>query len=176
MEVIHQNESFEIIFDKFKDLLGNNAMGYRGHCYRVLNYMHYLKLSEQDMEIVAVAIPFHDIGVWSHNTMDYLEVSFLEARKYIRMNKLTVDEEQIETLILDHHTIRSLKDRDLAEKMRKADLVDLSFGLIHFNIPSTFIRSVHKSFPYQGFQKNIYGKVIRYAFQNPKKPFPMLKF
>ena len=176
MEIITENENFALIFDKFSSLLGDDLQAYSGHCYRMLNYMNYWGLEEDELHVASIALPFHDIGVWTHNTMDYLEVSFLEARKYIRMNKIEVDEEAVESMILGHHKIRSIRENDLSEKTRKADLVDLSFGMLSFGIPGKQMKAIKKAFPYAGFQKSIYGRVMGYAFRHPGNPFPMMKF
>jgi hypothetical protein len=55
---------------KIKDLAGGDYEGYRGHCYRVLNYA--LILLEQDEtrrgEIEA-ALAFHDAGLWTDGAL-----------------------------------------------------------------------------------------------------------
>ena len=176
MDLIKDNETFEAIFQEHKLVLGKDFEHYRGHCYRILNYMNYWKLNEVEFKTCEVAIPFHDMGIWTHKTMDYLEVSFEGAKKYIEEKKLDIEKDSLENIIVNHHKISKIKDNSLAEKLRKADLIDLSFGVIKFGIDQKAMHSIVSEFPFLEFQQVIFKKVFSHAVRNILNPFPMLKF
>ena len=48
---------------------------YNGHCYRVLNYMNLFGLEKEEFSAASAIIPFHDIGIWTHHSLDYLDNS-----------------------------------------------------------------------------------------------------
>ncbi len=176
MNLIRHNETFEQIFQEHNEVIGKDLERYRGHCYRLLNYINYWKLTEEELKLCEVAIPFHDIGIWTSKTMNYLDPSFEAAKKYVRKNNLNIDEAILENMIVSHHKISTIKNNSMAEKLRKADLIDLTFGAIRFGIPQKKMRSISEAFPNHGFQKNIYGKVFSHAIRHLGNPFPMLKF
>jgi hypothetical protein len=55
---------------KIKDSAGGDYEGYRGHCYRVLNYA--LILLDQDETYrgeIEAALAFHDVGLWTDGAL-----------------------------------------------------------------------------------------------------------
>ena len=56
--------------------LGDDFTGYRNHAYRVANLTIALSSFDADaVEQIALAAAFHDLGIWTDCTFDYLEPS-----------------------------------------------------------------------------------------------------
>ena len=172
-------QRIEAILQYYTQALGGHYNTYRNHVYRV--YYLTLQLVETDitseeMESLAVGAAFHDLGVWTHHTMNYLTPSVEMATTYMDENnigKIGV----VDLLIEQHHKLGHYKGthEHLVEPFRQADLVDLSFGLICFGLPATLYNELKDEFPYLGFHSLIYAKVMAYAVKHIWNPFPMMK-
>jgi hypothetical protein len=136
--------------------------------------MESFGLSEKERFVSAILIPFHDVGIWTSKSMDYLEPSIKEAQRYIQEHNIDISLDLAANFIGDHHKL-SKTQNELSEKLRKADLVDLSYGLIRFGIPRSRIKEIRKRYPYKGFQGMIFKKVLKHAIRHLNHPFPMLK-
>ena len=56
--------------------LGADFTAYRNHTYRVVNFCAALAPCADDaLEKVALAAAFHDLGIWTAHTFDYLQPS-----------------------------------------------------------------------------------------------------
>jgi len=65
-------------------VLGQDFAGYRNHVYRVLNLCRYIAGgSRVEVDTLAVAAAFHDLGIWTHGTFDYIGPSAELARTYL---------------------------------------------------------------------------------------------
>lgn len=61
--------------------LGRDFVGYRNHVYRVANLCLAIVGEERDeLEKIAVAAVFHDLGIWTNHTFDYIAPSASRAR------------------------------------------------------------------------------------------------
>jgi hypothetical protein len=66
----------EEILECYKDLIGDDFSGYRNHGYRTISYaMHFLDQSIADERLVETAFAYHDIGLWTHKELAYLNPS-----------------------------------------------------------------------------------------------------
>ena len=180
MEQALQNNRIESILKNYKQIIGNDYEAYRGHCHRIYNYIVLMKrsaeLTQQDNYILEIAIPFHDLGIWTAHTMDYLQPSFEAASTFVKQNKLDVDLFVLKTIIVNHHKLTFVKDNKLAELLRKADMLDLSFGRLKSSLTKEELDCIKASFPYKGFQLVIFKKLMKHALKNITNPFPMLKW
>jgi predicted metal-dependent HD superfamily phosphohydrolase len=93
--------------------------------------------SVQDQRKIEIAASFHDIGIWTDNTLDYLPPSVPPAHKYLDENGLADWAQEISEMILQHHKLRKIKDGStpMVELFRKGDLVDFSKGMVRFGLP-----------------------------------------
>lgn len=176
LKMILTSPIMDNILESYKGYLGADYQKYRGHCYRLINYMIALGLGEEDLEVCQYAIPFHDLGIWTAQTMDYLAPSCEEAIKYIKKNNENIDSKQVSNIINNHHKITKIKGDSGAELLRKADLIDLTTSFVSFGIDKKTKKIIKQRFPYHGFQFFIYKKVMKHAIRNILNPFPMLKF
>jgi HD superfamily phosphohydrolase YqeK len=56
--------------------LGSDATPYRNHAYRVANLcLAQSSSSAESLEKTAIAAAFHDLGIWTDHTFDYLAPS-----------------------------------------------------------------------------------------------------
>ncbi len=171
-----ENDLIEDVVRTYSNALGQHLPLYKGHCYRLLNYIIYMQRHQDNLDFLGVAIAFHDLGIWTHGTMDYLNPSFELAKTYVQNANVDISIADLKVAIKNHHKISSLQKVAPAEYLRKADLNDLSMGLLNEGVPRPFIKDMKACWPYLGFQKLIFGKVLLYALQNPFNPFPMLKW
>ena len=65
----------------WKSRIGDDYAGYGNYVYRVLNFCFALRdCDAEERHKLTVAAAFHDLGIWSEGTVDYL-VSIGSARK-----------------------------------------------------------------------------------------------
>lgn len=169
----------EEILNQWKDKMGNDYEGYKNHVYRMLHFCFYLHdTTKEERKKLIIAAAFHDLGIWSDNTVDYLPPSIVLAKKYLRENSLAHWEEEIELIIDMHHKFTQYKNDNypLVEIFRRADLVDFSLGAVRWGVPKTYIQQVKDAFPNAGFHKRLMQLSWRQFKQHPLNPAPMMKW
>jgi hypothetical protein len=78
-------------------------------------------------------------------------------------------------LITEHHRLRPVDDH-VTETFRKADLVDVSHGLLHNRIGRSAIRAAVAQLPYNGFHVFLAKGLTGYAVRHPLRPLPMMRW
>ena len=74
----------EEVLDHHSSTLGRDLIAYRNHVHRVVNLCLALTHgSRDDFNKIAVASAFHDLGIWTDHTFDYLAPSISLAREYL---------------------------------------------------------------------------------------------
>ena len=64
--------------------LRHDFVGYRNHVYRVANLCFAMVGEDGDkLEKIAVAAVFHDLGIWTNQTFDYIAPSVALAREHL---------------------------------------------------------------------------------------------
>lgn len=167
------------ILDEYRGVIGEHHQGYRNHVCRMVSFA--LKLapnSDDDRRKLIIAGCFHDIGIWTGRTFDYLEPSIAAAMVYLEKTHSTHLLSDITAMISQHHKIRRIPDEALAssEAFRKADLVDVSLGILRCGLDSQTIRSVKDQFPNAGFHRMLAGLATRWICRHPLDPVPVLKW
>ncbi|MBE1300587.1 MAG: HD domain-containing protein [Alteromonadaceae bacterium] len=179
MQLINDFSVLDKILQDYKVQIGEDFIGYRNHLYRMLNFANCLgRLGSFDLEKMMIAAAFHDIGIWTKSTVDYIEPSVHEARHWLHSSEYFADEQEILDMISLHHKVRQVKDHPspLVELFRRADLVDFSLGLITFGVPSDFIKTVKQVYPNAGFHKCLMRLSWRQFKSQPINPLPMMKW
>lgn len=168
----------EDVLGAWREALGSDLPGYRGHVYRTFNFACALAGSPRVARELAIASAFHDIGIWADSTFDYLVPSALRAANYVRQRQPSLDAGAIERVVLLHHKLTSCRAEEglAAEAFRRADLVDLSFGLVGFGLPRSYVREVRATFPNAGFHRCLLRVASRWVLRHPTRPFPMLRW
>ncbi|MFZ4548958.1 MAG: HD domain-containing protein [Bacteroidales bacterium] len=177
MELIVNNKLIESILNIYKPYLADDFDQYRSHVYRVFNFAIPFVKTDQDIETLAIAAAFHDLGIWTNKTFDYLQHSIELAILYAEANELSGETIlEIETIINEHHKLSEVKSSALAEVFRQADLVDLSLGFIRCKRKASDIRLIQNAFPNNGFHRNLTKLFFNNLLKNPFKPLPMYKW
>jgi HD domain-containing protein len=158
--------------------LGNDFTAYRNHTYRLINFCSALAGDAPvSLEKMAIAGAFHDLGIWTDKTFDYLPPSERLAREYLtRQGKLEWASE-INGMIREHHKLTRYQANPnwLVEAFRRADLVDVSLGIITFGLPRKFVREVRSRFPNTGFHKRLIQLSLSRLLSHPLSPLPMYR-
>ena len=171
-----ENAIIDYILDSYKEELERDFEQYRNHVYRVFHFAIPFVRSEEDIEILSIGAAFHDLGIWTGKTFDYLEASIDLARQYADIHHLDSEMvDEIEILINEHHKLTRIKKSALAEIFRQADLVDLSLGLIRCGRERIEIRKVRKALPNKGFHYNLLKLFLKHFIKHPLNPLPMYK-
>ncbi len=158
--------------------IGSAFPGYKNHVTRMLNFCFYLaQPSEEEKTKLIIAAAFHDIGIWSHGTVDYLDPSVDVAMDYLKENDLIDWSEEVALMISEHHKLRAVDEPryPLVEIFRTADLVDFSLGMIKKGVPKNVIASVRSSLPNEGFHKNLMRLSWGQFKKEPLNQVPMIK-
>ncbi|WP_460145619.1 HD domain-containing protein [Pseudomonas sp. S2_A02] len=171
-------ELLDELLQRYAGYLGNDFTGYRNHVYRVINFCCSLNMLDAvDLEKIVVAGVFHDLGIWTAKTFDYLPPSEQLAKDFLReIDKLGWAEEII-SIIHNHHKItRSHTDpQNLAEVFRKADWIDVSHGAVTFGLSRQKRREVFSAFPDAGFHFRLVQLSLKRLLTNPLSPLPMMR-
>lgn len=149
---------------------------YRNHVYRV--YYLCLHFAKGDPEpAVSVAAAFHDLGIWTDKTWDYLPPSIRAAEDWIDAQLAEAQRETIKQII-DYHHLRGRYTGPFAEwvePFRKADWLDLSFGLRYGKGSRAVYRDLKRQYPIKKFHWRLVVFFFSNLIRHPLKPFPMFK-
>jgi hypothetical protein len=130
-----------------------------------------------ELEKIAVAAVFHDLGIWTDKTFDYIAPSVALARKHLAARRMPDWIPEIEAMIVNHHKIMpSRAGQSLVESFRRADWIDVSRGLRRFGLPRTFIAAVNATWPNAGFHRRLVQLTIDRFWKHPLTPLPMVKW
>jgi predicted metal-dependent HD superfamily phosphohydrolase len=115
--------------------LGADFEGYRNHAYRVANFCLALTSAtttaddQERIEKITLAAAFHDLGIWTDATFDYLPPSNRLANAYLAESGRSAWAPDISEMILRHQKLTHFHGRcALVEPFRRADLIDVSNG------------------------------------------------
>lgn len=180
------SELLDNILNNYKPVIGSAFASYRNHCQRVYFYCTILSESIKPStseecktlcEKYAIAAAFHDIGLWTANTVDYIDPSESEAKRYCTSNSKQSWIEEIGLMITRHHQIfqGSLATNSTVEIFRRADLVDFSWGWIRWGVPRSFVLELQKRIPNAGFHAYLVTRVAEWLPRNPLNPAPMFR-
>lgn len=159
---------------------GADFAGYRNHCQRMFRFCLALAgaRAEADHEIYAIAAAFHDLGIFTAGTLDYLPPSRTLARDWLATQGKSAIAPLVEDMIESHHALLPrVGDRESpTEIFRRADLVDLSLGTIRFGLSPAAVAEVQASFPNAGFHGFLVRAFARRALVHPLALAPMMKW
>ncbi|MGI9545279.1 MAG: HD domain-containing protein [Cyclobacteriaceae bacterium] len=163
----------------YQSVIGKHYLPYKNHVHRVLNLALAIHKdpTEEDKMKIAIAGVFHDIGLWTAGTFNYLDPSIEEATKHLQISGRDHWIEEIEMIINMHHKLSSYKGafRQNVECFRQADLVDVSRGLVRFGVSKEMLKENLRMFPMAGFIRILVHMFFTNLIKNPLKPLPMLK-
>ena len=156
--------------------LRDDFLAYRNHVYRIVN-LCVAFAGRSELEKIAVAAVFHDLGIWTNGTFDYIAPSIALAHDYLVARAREDWTAEIERMIADHHKITpSTADPDsLVEAFRRADWIDVTRGLRGFGIPRPFVARLFATWPDAGFHWRLVTLTLDRFRSHPLTPLPMVK-
>ena len=192
----------EAVLDNHASELGHDLIAYRNHVYRVVNLCLAIVGDRCiELEKIAVAAVFHDLGIWTNNTFDYIAPSVAIAREHLTTRGMPDWIPEIEAMIVDHHKVTTsranphpstiaggalsgvagpalsgVEGQLLVESFRRADWIDVTRGLRRFGLPRTFIAAVAATWPDEGFHRRLVELTIDRWWKHPLNPLPMVKW
>jgi len=158
--------------------LGGDFTAYRNHTYRVVNLCVALSSGgAEELEKTVIAAAFHDIGIWTDRTFDYLTPSARLASAHSSRAGKEAWIPEVTEMILEHHKISRYRGdrRWLVEPFRRADWIDVSRGLVTFGLSRVFIREVFRTWPNAGFHKRLAQLELARLRTHPWSPLPMMR-
>lgn len=171
----YTNGHIEALLPGFHQVLRQDYAKYRNHVYRV--FLACLTDDPDNEEKYAIAAVYHDIGIWTANTLDYLHPSIQQLEKYLVVSGKEGWIGEIALMVYWHHKIIPYKGLHwrTVENFRKADWADVTFGLA-VSRSGKKARNVHlQLFPYLGFHRFLFGRIARNWLRHPLNPLPMFK-
>lgn len=173
----YSNKTIEELMQKFGPVMGADHDRYKNHAYRVFLNCLLIDSDKTNEEKYAIAAVFHDIGIWTDHTFDYLAPSVEQARIYLTETGKQDWTDEITQMINWHHKISRYKGphHQTAETFRKADWIDVSLGLRTFGYDRQKIKENRKKLPNLGFHMFLTRETLKNLFRHPFNPLPMFK-
>ena len=172
-------QTVEEVLDNHASELGRDLTAYRNHVYRVANLSVAIAGDTRfELEKIAIAAVFHDLGIWTNKTFDYIAPSLAIAREHLTTRGLADWIPEIEAMIADHHKVTTSRANPqlLVESFRRADWIDVTRGLRRFGLPRPFIAAVAATWPSAGFHRRLVELAIERWWNHPLSPLPMVKW
>ncbi len=176
--VVERHPIIDDLLEEWGAALGVDRARYCGHAYRVYNVARRVLGSKRSDDELAVASAFHDLGIWSDGTFDYLAPSIARAQAYIARHAPEMPAALIAEVIENHHRIRRVRfgvDAEVIEAFRRADFVDVSRGWYTAGLDRSFLRELVGVFPYAGFHGMLVRTALSWCVKHPLRPLPMLR-
>ena len=165
------------VIEPYREIIGDQFEPYKNHLKRMLNYAILLhpEYTEDELKRLQIAAVFHDIGLWTVPTVDYLDPSCEEAKKYLKDNNLEIwSRGEIELMVLEHHKVTKCGPK-LVEIFRKSDWIDVSFGVRKFGLKKEDIKKIIDTIPNLGFHANL-NRLALNEIKNRRNPMPMMRW
>lgn len=167
------------ILQSHTQALGPDLPAYRNHVTRVLHFAFAIAPPMQSAPLpILIAGTFHDLGIWTAHTFDYLDPSSRLAHDYLKAQGLEPLWPEVDLIIQQHHKLRTYTGAYEAsvEVFRRADLVDLSLGLIRCGLSGEFTQAVRHQFPNARFHARLLTFTGQQFLRTPLKPLPMMRW
>jgi hypothetical protein len=162
--------------------IGRDLTAYRNHVYRVLNICAGMIVGDgaadtDALEKVAIAAVFHDLGIWTNLTFDYLDPSDALARDYLVQTGRPAWIPEVSSMIQDHHKITAHRGApgSLAELFRRADWIDVTHGVRRFGVSRATLAPIFAAWPSAGFHWRLVELTFERFRSHPLTPLPMVK-
>ena len=148
---------------------------YRNHCLRVMTFAKYFLSSSSEkekdfseenvMKVIAMAVAYHDVALWTDGKLDYLEPSIRQMYHYVWKEGI-FSEDDIDLareIINQHHKFTNFKSKKkssssksfdtIVNAVRKADWADFTYGIVRFQLPSSLLEDAYAKVPEAGLHQ-----------------------
>ena len=169
----------------WKGQLGADYDAYEHHVMRVLLLCDRLHrrtdpasgdTPSREPEYLTAGV-FHDLGIWTAHTFDYLAPSVELARTWLTNEGNQHLEPVVTAMIAQHHKIRQADSpTSPVEIFRRADTIDLTLGLRRFGLPLREYRTITRRYPDAGFHRRLVTLARKRLQAHPASPLPMVKW
>lgn len=176
--MLTQIPTLDAVLSRHASALGQDFEAYRNHAYRVANLCAWQgPRAPERLEKIAVAAAFHDLGIWTDRTFDYLEPSVRLARAYLVAAGRPDWVPDVSAAILAHHKLCGYRGQGdgFVEAFRRADWMDVTAGVVTFGVPREVLQSVVAIWPRAGFHGLLLRLELRRLRTHPWNPLPMFK-
>jgi len=177
--VITEISTLDAILGDYSAALGPDAAPYRNHAYRVANLCVIQSPSRGEArEKIAVAAAFHDLGIWTDHTFDYLAPSVRLASAWLAGSDKAAWTPEVAEMILNHHKVTRYRGRAdwLVEPFRRADWVDVTRGVLTFGLRRSLVGDLYAKWPDAGFHKRLVQLELSHLRKHPFNPLPVFRF
>lgn len=170
-------ELIEHTIKQYRNELGKDFLKYKNHVYRVYSLCLEFDDSASNNEKYAIASIFHDLGIWTAQSFDYLEPSIALVTKYLKTSGRVGLTKEI-TLMIDMHHKRSRYKGEYektVEIFRRADWIDVTRGLKTFGLSKSKYTIIQNRYPNLGFHRFLVKQTVKNFIKSPTNPLPMFK-
>jgi hypothetical protein len=125
---------------------------------------------------LAIAAAFHDIDVFS--SLNYLGPSIRTMDAWLQRTGRSAWADELAVIVAKHHHLTPYRGRyaELTEAFRRADLNDLSQGLIRAGLPRQQVRAVRQSIDVGVFfTRTVPRAIVRHVIRHPLDPLPIAR-
>lgn len=120
---------------------------------------------------------FHDLGIWTDDTFDYLVPSIDLAAARLEQEGRDDLIDLVTRMIDNHHKITPAGPKDdPVEIFRRADTIDVMLGLRRFGVPFKRVREIQRAHPDEGFHLRLVELTAKRTAGHPLSPLPMFKW
>jgi HD domain-containing protein len=175
-DVLRSSPLAEEILESHRHRAGGDDTGYdayKAHVYRVINFARALTPDEADRDDkLAIAVAFHDLAAF--DTLDYLVPSIAAQDAWLQQTGRQSWSDELALIVAEHHRLSgygpSRPYAPLVEGVRRADLIDVSQGLIRFGLPSDYVKEVRATFNAGVFFKRVIPAAALRAVRKLQQP------
>lgn len=171
-------DTIDAVLEAHAGSLGRDSAAYRHHVYRVMNLCAALApRAPEALAKIAIAAVFHDLGIWTAGTFDYLPPSIALARDHVTRIGRADWADEVAAMIREHHKVTAAASDagPLVEAFRRADWIDVTCGLRTFGAPRPLLRAVFAAWPRLGFHARLVAFSLARLRTHPLSPLPMLR-
>jgi hypothetical protein len=146
---------------------------YKAHVYRVVNFARALTPDQPERdEKLAIAAAFHDLAAF--DTLDYLVPSIEAQDAWLKQTGRETWSDELALIVAEHHRLSRYGSArpyaPLVEAVRRADLVDVSQGLIRFGLPRSYVKDVRAAFDASVFFERVIPSGTLRAVRQLQRP------
>jgi hypothetical protein len=179
MGLVTEISTLDAILDDHSAELGADETPYRNHAYRVANLcLAQSPSGAETLQKIAIAAAFHDLGIWTDRTFDYLAPSVTRASAWLTGSGKAAWTPEIAEMIRWHHKITRYRGRTdwLVEPFRRADWVDVTRGVLTFGTPRSFVAELYATWPDAGFHTRLLQLELGHLRKHPLNPLPVFRW